>query len=70
MEAEDLPIVDVSVAFRCPLDGTIKILHFPDSLYCEALTHNLIPPLILREAGFIVNDVPRIHCNPVTNESH
>ena len=69
MEAQDLPIVDVSVAFRCPLDGTIKILHFPDSLYCEALTHNLIPPFILREAGFIVNDVPRIHCNPVTNES-
>ena len=70
MEAQDLPIVDVLVAFRCPLDGTIKILHFPDSLYCEALTYNLIPPFILREAGFIANDVPRIHCNPVTNESH
>ena len=70
LEAQELPIVDVSVAFRCPLEGTIKILHFHDSLYCEALTHNLIPPFILREAGFIVNDVPRIHCNPVTNESH
>ena len=70
MEAQELPIVDVSVAFRCPLDGTVKILHFPDSLYCEVLAHNLIPPFILREAGYIVNDVPRIQSNPVTNENH
>ena len=70
MEAHNLPIVDVSIGFRCPIDGVVKILHFPDSLYCESLTHNLIPPFIFREAGYIVNDVPRIHCNPVTNESH
>ena len=70
MEVQELPIVDAAVAFRCPIDGVIKILHFPDSLYCESLNHNLIPPFIMREAGFIVNDVPRIHCNPVTNESH
>ena len=70
MEVQDLPIVDVAVAFRCPIDGVFKILHFADSLYCEALNHNLIPTFIMREAGFIVNDVPRTHCNPVTNESH
>ena len=70
IEAQDLPIVDVSIGFRYPIDGVVKILHFPDSLYCESLTHNLIPPFILRKAGYIVNDVPRIHCNSVTNESH
>ena len=25
------------------------------------MSHNLIPPFIMREAGLIVNDVPRIH---------
>ena len=34
------------------------------------MDHNLIPPFVLREAGFIVNDVPRIHCHDITKDSH
>ena len=70
MEVQENYQLSMSLLPRCPIVGVVKILHFPDSLYCEALTHNLISPFILRETGFTVNDVPRIHCNPVTNESH
>ena len=31
---------------------------------------NLIPPFIMREANLIVNDVPKQHCDQLTNDSH
>ena len=34
------------------------------------MDHNLIPPFVLRKAGFIVNDIPRIHCHDITKNSH
>ena len=36
------------------------------------MNHNLVPPFILREAGLIVNDVPKIHTRQedFTNETH
>ncbi|KAL7538844.1 hypothetical protein ACHAXR_009411 [Thalassiosira sp. AJA248-18] len=42
-----------------------------NALYVSSMQHNLIPPFIMREAGLVVNDVPRIHCgDEVTRESH
>ena len=55
-------VVDASIAYWCPIYETTYILHFNDVLYVPSMGHNLIPPFVLREAGFIVNDVPRIHC--------
>jgi hypothetical protein len=38
-------------------------------LYVKSMDNNLIPPFILREAGLIVNDKPKIHCgNPTVND--
>ena len=34
------------------------------------MEHNLVPPFVLREAGFTVNNVPIIHCEQVSNDSH
>ena len=36
------------------------------------MDHNLVPPFIMREAGLVVNEVPRIHTNKedLTNETH
>ena len=54
-------VVDASIAYWCPINETTYILHFNDVLYVPSMDHNLIPPFVLREAGFIVNDVRRIH---------
>ena len=32
--------------------------------------YNLIPPFILREAGLVLNDTPKIHCNVPSAEDH
>ena len=52
-----LPVVNASVAYR-DADQNVSILHFTDALYNESAEHNLIPPFILREAGWKVNDTP------------
>ena len=39
-------------------------------LSVPSLEHNLIPPFILREAGLIVNDTPKIHKEDPTMDDH
>ena len=58
---ESVPIVDAAVAYDCPYSMKTYLLSIRNALYVPSMSHNLIPPFILREAGLLVNDVPRIH---------
>ena len=69
---ESVPIVDAAVAYDCPYLMKTYLLSIRNALYVPSMTHNLIPPFIMREAGLVVNDVPRIHTKSeeLTNETH
>ena len=68
---QKVPIVDAAIAYDDKYTGKTFILIMKNVLYVETMERNLIPPFILREAGLIVNDVPRIHCGEELNdESH
>ena len=67
---ERVPIVDAAIAYDCPSTHETFILIVRNALLVRSMAHNLIPPFIMREAGIEVNDVPRIHCDTVTNSSH
>lgn len=68
---ERVPIVDAATAYDCPYTGKTFILVAMNVLYIKSMERNLIPPFIMREAGIVVNDVPRIHCNDdLDNDSH
>jgi hypothetical protein len=68
---QKVPIVDAAIAYDDKYTGKTFILVMKNVLYVETMERNLIPPFILREAGLIVNDVPRIHCGEELNdESH
>ena len=41
-----------------------------NALYVPSMSHNLIPPFIMRKSGFIVNDVPEIHCKEPSVMDH
>ena len=67
---ESVPIIDAAVAYDCPNTGTMYILIARNVLYVPSMTHNLIPPFILREAGIVVNDTAKIHIIDPTPEDH
>ena len=68
---EEVPIVDAAIAYDCPYTMKTYLLIVRNALHVPSMQHNLIPPFIMREAGLVVNDVPKIHCGDnVTRESH
>jgi len=69
---ERVPIVDAALAYDCPYSMKTYILTVCNALHVPSMRHNLIPPFIMREAGLIVNEVPRIHTKPeeLTDETH
>ena len=67
-----VPIVDEAVAHDCPYTLKTYIMVVNNALRVPSMNHNLAPPFILREAGLIVNDVPKIDTRQedLTNETH
>ena len=63
-------IVDAAVAYDCPWYQTTYILIARNILFVPSMDHNLIPLLILREAGITVNDTAMIHLNKTSIDDH
>ncbi len=58
---EAVSIVDTTVAYYCPYTMKTYILAVKNALHVPSMERNLVPPFILREAGLVVNDMPKIH---------
>ena len=54
-------LVDAALKYECPYSGKVKILIIRRGLHVPSMTHNLLPPFMLREAGIQINEVPKIH---------
>ena len=67
---EKVPIVDDALAYNCPYTYTTYVCIFKNALHIPRLEHNLIPPFILREAGLIVNDIPKLHLLDPSADDH
>ena len=53
-----VPIVKAVIAYYCQTSGETYLLVIRNSLCVPTIDINLIPPLILREAGLVLNDTP------------
>jgi hypothetical protein len=60
----------VDAAVRYGRDGRVYILMIRNALYVPSLEYNLLPPFMMREAGVIVRDTPKIHMEEPTEEDH
>jgi hypothetical protein len=65
-----VPIVDGAILYECPYDGKLWILVFKNALHVPTMSHHLIPPFIMREAGAMVNDTAKIHIKDPTERDH
>ena len=59
--AKKITIVDAALAYDCPYSLKTYVLLIRNALHVKSISHNLVPPFILREAGIDVNEVPKIH---------
>jgi hypothetical protein len=64
----EVPLVDAAV--RYDRDGRVYILLIRNALYVPSKKSNLVPPFVMREAGIIVRDTPKIHMEEPTEEDH
>ena len=65
-----IPIVDAAIRYDCPYDGKTYILVIRNALHVPSMTNNLIPPSMMREAGVVVKDTPKIQLDDPTVEDH
>ena len=54
-------IVDALLAYDYKIAMKSYLLVVRNTLYGESMSHNLIPPIGMRETGLIVNDTCKIH---------
>jgi hypothetical protein len=67
-EPKEVPLVDAAV--RYDRDGRVYILLIRNALYVPSLDYNLLPPFMMREAGVIVKDTPKIQLDDPSEEDH
>jgi hypothetical protein len=64
----EVPLVDAAVLYD--RDGRVYILLIQKALYVPSLDHNLLPPFMMREAGVIAKDTPKIQLDDPSEEDH
>ena len=68
--ARQIPVVDAALAYDCPYSHETYLLIIRNALYIESMENNLIPPFIMREAGLLVRDTPKIHLEDPNAQDH
>ena len=63
-------LVDAALKYECPYSDKAKILIIRWGLHVPLMTHNLLPPFMLREAGIQINEVPKINVTSPAEEHH
>ena len=69
-KAMRVPLVDAALRYDNMYDGKSYILVLRNALLIPSMKHNLIPPFMLREAGIIVNEVPKIQVKDPMEDDH
>lgn len=67
---DEYRLVHAAIRHDCPKTGKSHILVLYGALSVPSSDNNLIPPFMLREAGWTVNDVPKIHCHEPNSDDH
>ena len=67
---ENMRIVDMAVKWHHPCTDEMHILIVHNALHVPSMTNNLMPPFIMRKAGAVVNDTPKIHVEDPGVEKH
>ena len=62
--------MDAVIAYDCQTSGETYLLVVRNDLCVPTIETDLIHTFILREAGLVLNDTPKIHCDDPSIENH
>ena len=68
--AKSVPIVDAALAYDCPYTHETYVLIGRNVMHIKTLKDNLIAPFIMREAGIIVDEKPKVQCMEPSVDNH
>ena len=51
----EVPVVHAVFAYDCPITGNSTILIINNELYIREMKHNLLPPIMMRINGLLVD---------------
>ena len=66
----EVPVVHADVAYDIPITGNSTILIINNALYIREIEHNLLPPIMTRLNGILVDECPKFLCPNPTIETH
>ena len=66
----EVPVVHAAVAYDCPVTGLTSILIINNALYIAEMEHNLLPPIMMRLNGIMVDECPKFLSPNPTVDSH
>ena len=66
----ELPVVHAAVAYDCTITGNSTILIINNALYIREMEHNLLPLIMMRLNGLLVDKCPKLLCPNPTIENH
>ena len=58
---QGIDVVDVVLAFDCPVTHLTIFLVVKNALYTPSMTHHLMPPFLIWEAGHFINNTLILH---------
>ena len=58
----EVPVVRAAVLYDCPITGNSTILIINNVLYIRDVEHNLLPPIIMRLNGLMMDEFPKFLC--------
>ena len=60
---KNVPIVDAALEYECPYSDQTYILVIRNCLHVPSMENNIIPTFLIREAGIVIQDVPKNYVN-------
>ena len=66
----EVPVAHAEVVYDFTITGNSTILIINNALYIREMEPNLLPPIIMRLNGLLVDELPKFLCPNHTTETH
>ena len=69
-EMERVEIGDVAIAYDDPISLVTYLLVMRNALLIPSMSHNLLPPFLIREASLFLNETPKFQSTDLSLDNH